>query len=592
MKTVLIVDADLGFAFWLGHGLDEAGYHAFPARSVADAVALPNELKTAVELLIVDPGIPGAASLVENFRQFNPAMRVVGLRSDRPHAPASLPGVDLWCRKPDRMHPHLRARWIERVQELLPVNLVSRKPTAASLGNLLPFDVLSGWLLDRLPRRSARPDLTVETETPESPGESEIPPDPVPAWIQWEGQILDGFLLERCLGAGTNSAVFLTRYGAEAPRKAAIKLVHADAATHQALLQHWECAATLDHPGVIRIYQTGRCRLNGITLAYVVTEYAEESVAEVLRERPLTTAEVREMLEPVLDALEYVHASGFVHGRLKPANILAAGDSVKISSDGLLAAGAPPAALTPPGIYDPPEAPGAAASPAADVWSLGVTLVEALTLRAPFQDGPRGRRVALPEELPPPFREIALPCLRLNPAERESVAGLAARLRHESPPEPVRLLATHTPFGRWGYAFLVLVAAVALSAVLTRPDTPHAPAPPPAPVLIPAPAPAVQTPPPPPEPRRPVDPVLPEVTAAARSTISGAFPVTVRVDVDASGAVTNAQVESAGPSPYFADRALLAARHWKFTPGPADHWLLRFVYTSRGINPSARPVTP
>ena len=51
--------------------------------------------------------------------------------------------------------------------------------------------------------------------------------------------------------------------------------------------------------------------------------------------RPLTPAEAHDVLEPILDALAYVHGQGFVHGHMKPANFMHVEDQLKISSDGL-----------------------------------------------------------------------------------------------------------------------------------------------------------------------------------------------------------------------------------------------------------------
>ena len=72
-----------------------------------------------------------------------------------------------------------------------------------------------------------------------------------------------------------------------------------------------------------------------VRLLYVVMEYAEENLSEILPQRPLSSAEARDMLPPVLDALAYLHGKGFVQGRLKPSNIMAVADQVKLSSDGL-----------------------------------------------------------------------------------------------------------------------------------------------------------------------------------------------------------------------------------------------------------------
>ena len=78
--------------------------------------------------------------------------------------------------------------------------------------------------------------------------------------------------------------------------------------------------------------------------------------------------------------------------------------------------------------------------------------------------------------------------------------------------------------------------------------------------------------------------VLPQVSPSARNTIEGKIKVRVRVEVDPSGNVTEARLVSAGPSRYFAQRALEAARGWKFTPAQVggqpvpSEWNLRFGF--------------
>lgn len=73
-------------------------------------------------------------------------------------------------------------------------------------------------------------------------------------------------------------------------------------------------------------------------------------------------------------------------------------------------------------------------------------------------------------------------------------------------------------------------------------------------------------------------------------TISGTVKVAVRVSVDASGNVTNAEFDSAGPSKYFAGKALEAARHWTFRPAQsgsqpvASTWTLHFDFRREGIS--------
>src|ERR1700680_1360402 len=146
---------------------------------------------------------------------------------------------------------------------------------------------------------------------------------------QWE------FHLRRYLGGSEHSAVFLTEHAERALQKAAIKLIPTDPENAEAQLSRWRLAAKLTHPHLIRLFQMGRCQLSNMGMLYVVMEYAEEDLSQILPHRPLTPAEARDMLEPTLDALAYVHGKGFVHDHMKPANIMGLDDQVKISSDGL-----------------------------------------------------------------------------------------------------------------------------------------------------------------------------------------------------------------------------------------------------------------
>src|SRR5262249_39052751 len=149
--------------------------------------------------------------------------------------------------------------------------------------------------------------------------------------------------------------------------------------------------------------------------------------------RPLTPAEAREMLEPVLDALAFVHGKGFAHGHLKPANIMAVGDQLKVSSDGLCRTGQLSGPPEKPSVDDPPEIACKGFSPAGDVWSLGMTLVEALTQRLPTWEGREQEQPVLQQTLPAPFLDIARLCLRRDPQGRLTVADIAARLQQTSP---------------------------------------------------------------------------------------------------------------------------------------------------------------
>src|ERR1700722_12885608 len=150
------------------------------------------------------------------------------------------------------------------------------------------------------------------------------------------GQVIDGeFRLGEVQGGDEGRAGFRTDHDSPDVRKAAIKLVRADSPEAEGLLARWRHAAKLSPPHMIRLLDMGRGELDGSAVLYVVMEYAEENLSSVIARRPLAPDEARAILGPVVDALAYVHAKGFVHYRIKPANIIAENDLLKISSEGL-----------------------------------------------------------------------------------------------------------------------------------------------------------------------------------------------------------------------------------------------------------------
>ena len=106
------------------------------------------------------------------------------------------------------------------------------------------------------------------------------------SWKQWEGQILNGkFHLRQYLRGSEHSAVFLTEDSEQGLQEAAIKLIPANPDNAELQLSRWEEAAKLSHPHLIRLFQMGRCQLGTRDLLYLVMEYAELDLAQIL---PLT----------------------------------------------------------------------------------------------------------------------------------------------------------------------------------------------------------------------------------------------------------------------------------------------------------------
>jgi TonB family protein len=249
-------------------------------------------------------------------------------------------------------------------------------------------------------------------------------------WTKWEGLLIDGvFPLRRFLGKSDHSVVFLTEHGALNLPDAAIKLVPAGPVLAEAQLSCWTIAGALTHPHLIRIFGSGRCRLGGHPFLYVVMEYADQTLAQLLPHRALTPEEARELLLPTLDALAFLHGKNLVQGQLKPQNVLVVDDQVKLASDTVRPAGDSAAGVAEPSVYDAPEAKEGRISAAGDVWALGVTIVEAMTQRPPAWPDARREIVSLPAALPPLFADIARRCLSRYPAGRPSITGLVAQIK-------------------------------------------------------------------------------------------------------------------------------------------------------------------
>jgi TonB family protein len=257
-------------------------------------------------------------------------------------------------------------------------------------------------------------------------------------WTKWEGLIIDRvFPLRRYLGRSDHSVVFLTEHTAHDLPDAAIKLIPADPAMEEAQLSRWRIAAALSHPHLIRIFDSGRCRLGGHPFLFVVMEYAEQTLAQILPRRALTSDEAREMLVPTLDALAFLHGKNLVHGQLKPPNVLVVDDRVKLSSDNVRPAGDSSAATAEPSLYDSPEAKDGRISAAGDIWALGVTIVEALTQSPPAWPDERREIVSWPAALPSAFVSIVRRCLSRYPAGRPTITDLKALIKRVAQaPEP------------------------------------------------------------------------------------------------------------------------------------------------------------
>jgi TonB family protein len=441
------------------------------------------------------------------------------------------------------------------------------------------------------------------------------------------GTVIDGrFTLIQWLGGSAAADVFLTEADGQ---RAAIKLILAEGADAEARIAAWAATNSLAHPHLARLLHTGHCPDGPAPLVYAVTEYSGELLSQIIPERPLTPAEVREMLDPILDALSYLHSKGVVHGHLKPSNIMVVDDQLKISTDSLHIAGESAVRPTAPDIYHAPELAEGRVLPAADLWSLGMTLVESLTQQPPLWLRPEEINPRAPKSIEPPFAEIIRECLRSDSTRRCTLGGFRALLNPapfipNPPGKAVKTQPAKFPAKVLITAVVVLIVVVAALELRSRnavsslqtggesaPAVPAAPAQSPAPAReSPVPAEQSTTPVPqspasatqvvegPPIKGDVAERVLPEVLPSAQASIDHQVNVGVRVAVDAAGNVSKATFESAGPSKYFARQAMQAAQHWRFKPAQANGkavsstWILRFHFTQSGTEVTPVEVSP
>ena len=116
-SAILLVDSDLGFLLWLGQALHEAGFQAYPAESLSDAVALVGQFHLTLGVLILNCSSHGAESFLATLRGSQKYFKTICLDGDK-HPPC-MRGVDRVCRKPVEINEESKALWVQAVRALL-----------------------------------------------------------------------------------------------------------------------------------------------------------------------------------------------------------------------------------------------------------------------------------------------------------------------------------------------------------------------------------------------------------------------------------------------------------------------------------------
>jgi tRNA A-37 threonylcarbamoyl transferase component Bud32 len=270
------------------------------------------------------------------------------------------------------------------------------------------------------------------------------PGNPVPM-IRSPGATLGSrYTLQHKIGSGGYSEVWQAQ-DAVLDRPVAIKLLHPEYAESGEALQRFrteaQLAGRLSDANVARVYDF--CDTGWPGPPFLVMELIDgPTLADVLRGGPLGPARTMDILSQAASGLNAAHSAGLVHRDIKPSNIMMApGNVVKIMDFGLShSLASAPITRTgmvagTPSFMAPERSSGARATPASDLYSLGVVGYECLAGSPPFSGTPLEVALAhrfgvfppLPAPTPAPVAELIARLTARDPGDRPDDARLVAR---------------------------------------------------------------------------------------------------------------------------------------------------------------------
>jgi len=254
------------------------------------------------------------------------------------------------------------------------------------------------------------------------------------------------YLVGPLLGRGGAAEVYQA-HDQVLDRAVAVKLFLNGTTTTDPRRQHREVTtlAGLSHPGLVTLYNAGE--QDGRAF-FVMQLVAGRTLADRLRDNPLPAAETAQLGIDLADALAYVHAHGVIHRDIKPANVLldehhrphlsdfgiaTMADSTQITHTGLMIGTA--------AYLSPEQVRGHPVGPAADIYALGLVLIECLTGQREYPGQPMEAALArlhrqphVPQDLPTPMPALLQAMTAADPDQRPTAAEVSTWLREDTPP--------------------------------------------------------------------------------------------------------------------------------------------------------------
>ena len=275
----------------------------------------------------------------------------------------------------------------------------------------------------------------------------------LPTAADRETNVLGGrYVLGAVAGQGGVSTVY-TAVDQHTATTVAVKLFHPGVELSDSLQRRRrevEVASVLHHPAIVKVLDAD-VEVSDWTRgrAYIVTEFVDgPTLGQRLQQRPFSESQVANIGAELCDALGYMHEQGIVHRDLKPANILLTAEtdgrephpmltdfglSFTVDSTRMTAVGMTAGTPT---YLSPEQVRGLPISPASDIYSLGLVLIEALTGQPAFAG--RGVEAALarltkdptpPANVDPRFSNLLVAMTAREPANRPTAADSGTLLR-------------------------------------------------------------------------------------------------------------------------------------------------------------------